>query len=131
MELVNVLYKVDTSSSEDYRVMQEALDNIVLMLSPIVPHICHSLWSALGHEDVVIDAAWPSVDKQALIRDSLELIVQVNGKLRARIEIAADASNDVIEKQALNDENVKKFTDGKNVVKVIVVPGRLVNVVVK
>jgi len=131
MELVNVLYKVEKSSIEDFSIMQEALDNIVLMLAPIVPHICHTLWLALGHDDVVIDVAWPSVDKSALVRDSIELVVQVNGKLRARIEVSVNESRENIEQQALNDINVTKFTDGKNIVKVIVVPGRLVNIVIK
>ncbi len=131
MELVNALYKVEHNSVEDYNVMQESLDNIVLMLSPIVPHICHTLWYALGHSEIVINVAWPTVDKEALVRNTLELVVQVNGKLRGRIEVAADASRDEIENHALKDENVKKFTAGLGISKVIVVPGRLVNIVVK
>ncbi len=131
MELVNVLYKVESSVVEDYNIMQESLDNIVLMLSPIVPHICHTLWHALGHSETVINVEWPTVDKDALVRNTLELVIQVNGKLRGRIEVAADANRDEIEKQALEDENVKKFTTGKGISKVIVVPGRLVNIVIK
>ncbi|MFV1981930.1 MAG: leucine--tRNA ligase [Thiohalomonadales bacterium] len=131
MELVNVLYKVEYNSVEDYGIMQEALDNIVLMLAPIVPHVCHTLWLALGHDEIIIDATWPKVDKQALVRNSLELVVQVNGKLRARIEIPADASRDETEKLALENENIKKFTNGKGISKVIIVPGRLVNIVVR
>ncbi len=131
MELVNTLYKVEYNSVENYQIMQEALDNIVLMLSPIVPHICHSLWYALGHNEVVIDVAWPVVDKTALVRNSLELVIQVNGKLRSRIEVPADANRDELESLALQDENVKKFTQGKGISKVIVVPGRLINIVVK
>ncbi|MFV2060155.1 MAG: leucine--tRNA ligase [Gammaproteobacteria bacterium] len=131
MELVNVMYKLEYNTIEDYIIMQEALDNIVLMLSPIVPHICHQLWIALGHKETILDAPWPKVNEEALIRNSLELVVQVNGKLRARIEVPADASRDETEKLALEDQNVKKFTDAKGISKVIIVPGRLVNIVIK
>jgi len=131
MELINVMYKVEYSAIEDYNIMQEALDNVVLMLSPIVPHICHQLWLALGHNNVVLDVSWPQFDETALVRDSLELVVQVNGKLRAKIEVPVDASRDETEKMALENENVKKFTDSKGISKVIIVPGRLVNIVIK
>jgi leucyl-tRNA synthetase len=133
MELQNTLYKYKEKDSSDMSrmIQQEALESIVLMLSPIVPHICHVLWKALGHSNDVIEAAWPIVDAQALIRNSIELVIQVNGKLRARIELPADASRDETEKLAVADENVKKFIEGKGIVKVIIVPGRLVNIVVK
>jgi leucyl-tRNA synthetase len=131
MELINVMYKLEYNSIEDYKIMQEALDNVVLMLSPIVPHICHQLWLALGHNNIILDVTWPKVDEEALVRNSLELVVQVNGKLRARIEVPADASRDETEKMALEDLNVKKFTESKGISKVIIVPGRLVNIVIK
>jgi leucyl-tRNA synthetase len=100
------------------------------MLSPIVPHICHALWAALGHETALIDEAWPQPDESALERDLIEIVVQVNGKLRGRISVAADADNDTVGKQALADPNVQRFVADKNVRKTIVVPGRLVNIVV-
>jgi leucyl-tRNA synthetase len=100
------------------------------MLAPIVPHISHALWKALGHDSAVIDARWPSVDESALARASIELVVQVNGKLRGRIEVALDAKPADIEAQALADANVQRFTADKQIKKVIVVPGKLVNVVV-
>jgi leucyl-tRNA synthetase len=101
------------------------------LLSPIVPHITHSLWLALGHKDDILDAAWPEPDAAALVQDNIELVVQVNGKVRGKVNVAADAAKDAIEALALADENVQRFTEGKQVVKVIVVPGRLVNIVVK
>ena len=132
MELLNVLSKFDDQSEQGRAVMQEALEAIVLLLSPIVPHICHSLWQQLRPEaKPVIDMAWPQVDAQALVRDSIELVVQVNGKLRGRVTVPADADRNEVEAAAMADDNVKRFVEGLAVVKVIVVPGKLVNIVVK
>ncbi len=130
MELVNALYKFDDESAAGRAVMQEALETVVVLLSPIVPHVCHVLWQALGHGTAVIDTPWPQVDESALARDRIELVVQVNGKLRGRIAVAPDADRASLEQTALADENVQRFTEGKTVRKVIVVPGKLVNVVV-
>ncbi|MCH8248375.1 MAG: leucine--tRNA ligase, partial [Proteobacteria bacterium] len=88
------------------------------------------LWQELGHDDALIDHHWPVVDDSALERDTIEMVVQVNGKLRARILVANDAPNDAIERQALADDNVQRFVDGRKVRRVIIVPGRLVNIVV-
>ena len=130
MELMNELGKSADSSGQGRAIMQEALDAIVLMLSPIVPHICHELWQQLGHDSAVIDEAWPAYDEAALVQDSIELIVQVNGKLRAKIRVPADADKDTIEAAAKADSHVQAHTQGKTLRKVIVVPGRLVNLVV-
>lgn len=131
MELINALVKFKDNSEQGRAVMQESLQAIVLLLSPIVPHITHELWRVLGQDSSLLDQAWPEVDESALVKDSLQIIVQVNGKLRSRIEVPASASKGEIETAAVTDENVKRFTDGKQVVKVIVVPGKLVNIVVK
>ena len=131
MELINVLMKFKDDSEQGRAVMQESLQAIVLLLSPIVPHITHEIWRVIGAGSSLLDKAWPVVDDSALVKDSLQIIVQVNGKLRSRIEVAASATKDEIETAAVADENVKKFTDAKQVVKVIVVPGKLVNIVVK
>jgi leucyl-tRNA synthetase len=101
-----------------------------LMLAPMVPHIAHAMWQALGHADAVLDQAWPAADESALARDVIELVVQVNGKLRGRVSVAADASKNEIEQTALGEENVQRFVTGKAVKKIVVVPGRLVNIVV-
>ncbi len=130
MELMNALAKLKDNSPQAHAVVQELLENVVLMLSPITPHICHKLWQVLGHNDAIVTAAWPEIDESALVQDKIELMVQVNGKLRSKISVAADANKESIESLALADDNVQKFTDGKDIRKVIVVPGRLVNIVV-
>jgi leucyl-tRNA synthetase len=130
MELMNTLSRFDDDSEQGRAVMQEALDAVALMLSPIVPHITHTLWAALGHQQAVIDSSWPAVDEAALVQASIALVVQVNGKVRGRINVAADAAQDVIEAAVMNEDNVQKFIADKTVRKIIVVPGKLVNVVV-
>jgi leucyl-tRNA synthetase len=130
MELLNAVNKFEDESDQGRAVKREALEAVVLMLSPIVPHICHELWRRLGHESAVIDQSWPAVDDSALQRDLVELVVQVNGKLRGKISVAADADKETIVEQALADPNAQRFIDGGEVRKTIVVPGRLVNIVV-
>ncbi len=130
MELLNAIKRFDDSSAAGRAVVQEALDAIVLVLSPTVPHVCHELWHALGHESAPVNEAWPAFDASALEQDMVEIVVQVNGKLRGRISVAADADSDSISETALADENVKRFVADKTIRKTIVVPGRLVNVVV-
>ncbi|HHA19375.1 MAG TPA: leucine--tRNA ligase, partial [Methylophaga sp.] len=129
MELMNSLGKLTESSEQARAVVQEALEKVVLMLSPITPHISHQLWQFLGHEDAVVNVAWPDVDETALVQDKIELMVQVNGKLRSKVLVAANADKESIELIALADDNVKRFIDGKEIRKVIVVPGRLINIV--
>lgn len=129
MELCNELGKLDTQNGQGRAVMAEGLHAAVLMLSPIVPHICQELWQALGCESDLLNAPWPSVDESALTRDSLELVIQVNGKVRGRMEVAVSADKESIEAAALEQDNVKRFLDGVTVRKVIVVPGKLVNIV--
>jgi len=129
MELTNELSKFSDDSSNGRALMQEALEAMVLMLSPIVPHFSHAMWQALGHQRAVIDEVWPEADESALVQDSIELIVQVNGKLRSKINVAADADQQTIETLAQQDAHVKVHTDGKTIRKIIVVPGRLVNIV--
>ena len=114
---------------QNQAVFQEAVSAIVLLLAPIVPHMSHVLWNHLGHEGAVIDAAWPGHDESALVKDSIQIVVQVNGKLRAKLDVAADISREAMEAAARADANVQKFTDGLTVRKVIVVPGKLVNIV--
>jgi len=114
---------------QNQAVFREAVSAIVLLLAPIVPHMSHVLWNHLGHEGAVIDAAWPGHDESALVKDSIQIVVQVNGKLRAKLDVAADISREAMEAAARADTNVQKFTDGLTVRKVIVVPGKLVNIV--
>jgi leucyl-tRNA synthetase len=130
MELINTLSKFVDDSDNGKAVRQEVLDAIVLMLSPIVPHICHQLWLDLGHQQAVVSASWPKVDATALEQNTLELVLQVNGKLRSKMTVSITATKDEIEVMALSDEHVKRFIEDKPVRKVIVVPKKLVNIVV-
>ena len=132
MELLNATTKfLEFNVTEtDQVVIQEALESVILMLAPIVPHFCHALWNHLGYEGTVMDASWPEVDESALVQDSILIVLQVNGKLRDKIEVPKNMSKEDLEQNALENEAVKRFSDGKTVRKVIVVPGRLVNVVV-
>lgn len=130
MELLNELYRFEDESEQGKAVMRQAVNTVVLMLSPIVPHITQKLWQLLGHDSLIIEQAWPQFDEAALERDSIELVVQVNGKLRSKIYVPADADNDAIENIALKDEKIQLNIQDKTVRKVIVVPGRLVNLVV-
>ncbi|MBT8134995.1 MAG: class I tRNA ligase family protein, partial [Gammaproteobacteria bacterium] len=129
MELINELSKFDDNSEPGIAVVREAIEGIVVMLSPMVPHITQQLWNELGHDELLADVAWPQCDESALVRDEIELVLQVNGKLRSRINVAADADNETIKAQALDDDKIQSNIEGKTVRKVIVVPGRLVNIV--
>ncbi|MEL7937171.1 leucine--tRNA ligase [Pseudomonas delhiensis] len=129
MTLMNVLEKVPQEDAGNRALLQEGLETVALLLAPITPHICHVLWHELGHNGAVIDAPWPQVDESALVQDTLQLVVQVNGKLRGHIEVPAQASREDVEATARANENVLRFTDGLTIRKVIVVPGKLVNIV--
>ena len=130
MELLNAVTRFEDETPQGRALVREALDAAVLLLSPIVPHTCHALWKALGHESAVVDAPWPQVDESALERDVVEMVVQVNGKLRGRIQVSTGADRESIEETALADENVRRHIGDSEVRKVILVPGKLVNVVV-
>ncbi|MES2819381.1 MAG: leucine--tRNA ligase [Pseudomonadota bacterium] len=129
MTLMNVLEKAAQDSDQDRVLLQEGLETVALLLAPITPHISHALWQALGHVDAIIDATWPVLDESALVQDSLTLVIQVNGKLRGQIEMPAEASREAVEAAARVNENVLRFTEGLTIRKVIVVPGKLVNIV--
>jgi leucyl-tRNA synthetase len=130
MELINTLSKFNDDSDNAYAVRQEVLEAIVLMLAPMVPHICQQLWLELGHQEVATTLRWPEVDDTALLQDSLELMVQINGKLRSKISVLATATAAEIEAFALADEQVIRFIDQHVVKKVIVVPNKLINIVI-
>jgi leucyl-tRNA synthetase len=129
MTLMNVLEKAAQDSQQDRALLQEGLQAVALLLAPITPHISHEIWQRLGHNGAIIDAHWPQVDESALVQDSLTLVIQVNGKLRGQIEVPADASREAVEASARANENVLRFTEGLSIRKVIVVPGKLVNIV--
>ncbi|HNJ87177.1 MAG TPA: class I tRNA ligase family protein, partial [Agitococcus sp.] len=128
MELLNSVQKLDAKEGQALAVEREALEAAILILSPIVPHIAEKLWQSLGHSDIV-NAAWPTVDQNALTRSSIELMIQVNGKLRGKIEVAVDADNATVEQLALAKPEIQRFLETPPK-KVIVVKGKLVNIVV-
>ena len=129
MELLNKLNKAPLADEQDIALANEALTAIVVMLSPITPHISHQLWQTLGFEGDVIDASWPTFDETALVEDEKLVIVQVNGKVRAKLTVAADADQASVEKVAFEDATVNKFIDGKTIRKVIYIKGKILNVV--
>ncbi|MBS5162927.1 MAG: leucine--tRNA ligase [Haemophilus parainfluenzae] len=131
MELMNKLTRAPLESEQDRAVMAEALSAVVRMLYPITPHICFELWKALGNESNIDHAEWVKADKAAMVEDEKLIVVQVNGKVRGKVTVAADADEETVKTVAFADENVKKFTDNTQIVKVIYVPGKLLNVVVK
>ena len=136
MELMNDVNRFKPDSDTDKAVMREAIKSATLMLAPVTPHVCHEIWNALqsdaGSDNAgpVVDASWPKVDESALVQDEIEMVVQVNGKLRSKITVPSGAAKDDCEAIAMADENAQRHIDGKTVRKVIVVPDKLVNIVV-
>jgi leucyl-tRNA synthetase len=130
MELLNALNKFNDQSDQGRAVRHEALEVMVLLLNPVVPHISHALWQVLGHAQAVLeDQPWPQADPAALVRDTVTLAVQINGKLRATIELSTNASKEEAEAVARAQPQVMHFLEGLSVHKVIVVPGKIVNIV--
>ncbi|KPU83435.1 leucine--tRNA ligase, partial [Psychromonas sp. PRT-SC03] len=129
MELMNKLLKAPTENAQDRTILQEALVAVVKLLSPITPHICAELYALLGASDDILSAPWPCVDESALVEDCALIIVQVNGKLRAKLTVSADATKEIVETLALAHENIVKFTEGKSIRKIIFIPGKLLNIV--
>lgn len=130
MELLNEINRFEVHNETDSEVRQEALESIILLLSPITPHICHALWKYLGHTKAIIDEPWPKADETALIRDTVEMVIQVNGKIRGQIELPLNLDKKALEEKVLAHENVKKYLLDKDLKKIIIVPNKLVNLVV-
>ena len=131
MELVNEMYRYKETEAPDYALMREAAVKLVLVLSPFVPHICEEMWQKLGFEHSLYFEKWPEYDESALVLDTVEIVVQLNGKVKMKADVASGLSREELADIMLADERVKELTAGKNVVKVIAVPGKLVNIVVK
>ena len=132
MELANDLGRyAEREEGVDGALLRAVGEGLVLILSPFAPFICEELWRGLGHEDAVLEQAWPGHDEAALVQDTVEIPVQINGKVRGRVTVPADSDDDAVLQAALADEKIAAAVEGKTVVKKIVVPGRLVNLVVK
>jgi leucyl-tRNA synthetase len=130
MELLNAVAKFPHAEAQDRSVVQEALEIAVLALSPMIPHVTHALWRHLGHKAALIDEPWTAADPEALQSATRQMVVQVNGKLRAHITVAVDADEATVRSAALADANVQKFIGASTLRRVIIVPGKLVNIVV-
>ncbi len=130
MEFSNHLNRYQQAETADRALCQEAWSSIVRLIAPVTPHIAEALWQALGHAGSVFKAGWPEVDESALVRQTVTLVVQVNGKVRGRLALTPDSPREEIERQALAEENVRRFTEGQTVRRVIVVPNKLVNIVI-
>ena len=129
MELLNEVARADSGAEHGHTVVREALQSALLLLAPIAPHLCHHLWLQLGHTDTITDTPWPKVDERALSQSTIEMVVQVNGKVRGKIVAAPEADQQQLQELALSCESAQRFLDGLTVRKVIVVPGKLVSIV--
>ena len=131
MELINALYKYDSLQERNMKLMEDTIRDAILLISPFAPHFAEEMWEVMGYEYSVFNQKWPAYDEKALVRDEIEMAVQINGQVKFKINVSRDADNKEIEQTALNDERAAGYIGGRNVVKVIVVRGRLVNIVVK
>jgi leucyl-tRNA synthetase len=133
MELVNVLYQFDIAAARGtaLSVIKEAIETVIILLAPMAPHIAEELWENLGKQESIFKAPWPVYDPGAIVEDEITIVVQINGKLRSRLSVPADATQEDTKELVLSDQNTKKWTEGKEIKKIIVVPKKLVNIVVK
>ncbi|MET1256812.1 leucine--tRNA ligase [Aliikangiella maris] len=129
MELTNAIAKFTVNNEQDKKVIKFALDQAIILLSPVTPHMAQALWQASGQQSLIVDVTWPQVDEAALVKDEILVILQVNGKLRGKVTVPASASKEEIEALAMQDENVIKHIEDKTIRKVVVVPGKLINIV--
>ncbi|TAJ91512.1 MAG: leucine--tRNA ligase [Gammaproteobacteria bacterium] len=129
MELMNTLQRLDPANAGNQALLHAGLDAVARLLAPIVPHITQAIWEALGHTEMLIDAPWPEANPEFMQREEITLAVQVNGKRRDEIRVPVDATEDAIKEAAMNSENTRRFVAGRDLRRVIVIPGRLVNIV--
>ena len=132
MELVNTLYQtkdVLRASEAGGRLLSSAVASTLAVLAPVTPHLCEELWQRMGHERGLAREPWPKHDPAALMRDEVTIVVQVNGKVRGRLNVPADAPDDLVKERALAEENIQRHVEGRDVVKMVVVPGKLLNIV--
>jgi leucyl-tRNA synthetase len=131
MELVNEIYKYKEEEDINLGLLRTAVRNLVLILSPFTPHICEELWEKLGNQESVYRTSWPSYDEAALVKDTVEIVIQINGKVKDKLNVANNLDKETFEKTALEDQKVQALLNGKELVKVIAVPNKLINLVVR
>ncbi len=129
MELLNELSEFSPQNEEDFKVLKEGIEILLLMLSPMAPHICEELWSRIGKNNLIVTERLPEVDKDALVREEFEIAVQINGKVRGRIKVREEDDEDTIIGKIKRDEKLSKYIDGRNVKKIVYIKNKLVNVV--
>lgn len=131
MELSNMLYAYRDQEEQDLAVLKEAINTLIILLSPFAPHICEEMWQVCGHQDSICQQSWPQYDEAALVQDEVEIAIQVSGKVRERIVVPTGANQAELEQIALAQPKIQDLINGKKIVKIIVVPGKLVNIVAK
>lgn len=131
MELINEMYKYKELENKNNYVIKEGIETIITILSPFAPHIGEELWQIIGKEGSIFDISWPKYDETALVKDEIEVVVQINGKVRGKLSISSNVSKEEMEKIATEDEKIKSLIEGKEIVKIVAVPKKLVNIVVK
>ncbi|WFD11535.1 leucine--tRNA ligase [Tepidibacter hydrothermalis] len=131
MELVNEMYKYKENENRKECILKEGIEAIVTIISPFTPHVGEQLWTMIGKEGSVSEISWPKYDETALVKDEIEVVVQINGKVRGKLNLSANVTREEMQEMALADEKIKELIDGKEIVKVIAVPKKLVNIVVK
>jgi leucyl-tRNA synthetase len=131
MELVNEMYRYNKLKEINVPLMRHTITELVTMLAPFTPHICEEMWCELGHQESLVKISWPECDESALVKEEITIIVQINGKLKERLSVASGLSREELGETVLQNEAVKQLLADKNVVKTSVVPGKLVNFVVK
>ena len=130
MEMVNEMYRYKEGEVNP-GLYGAAVKNLIIMLAPFVPHVAEEMWEHLGHSESVHKQAWPEYDESALVKDTIEIVIQINGRIKEKINIAGDSTKADMEKIAVENDKIKALTEGKNIVKIIAVPGKLINIVVK
>ena len=131
MELVNELYRYKDLADQNLPLVADAVKKMVLVLSPFVPHICEEMWEHLGGTQSLYNVPWPTYDEKALVKDEVEIVVQINGKIRDKMNVPTGITREEFEKLALESDKIRELLAGKTVVKVVAVPGKLLNIVVK
>ncbi len=131
MELTNEIYRYKELEDVNLGLLRSAAEKLVLLLSPFIPHVCEEMWEGLGFVEPVYTAPWPEYNEKALVKESVEIVIQINGKVKAKIEVPSGLDRDEMQKICMDDNAVKALVEGKDVVKVIAVPGKLLNIVVK
>jgi leucyl-tRNA synthetase len=131
MEMVNEIYRYKEIEQPNLGLLKKAAENLILILSPFTPHICEEMWEYTGHKSTVYLEKWPAYDEAALVKDSIEIVIQLNGKVKDKLEVANGLSREQLEETVMGTDKVKTLISGKEIVKIVAVPNKLFNIVIK